>query len=64
MSAQAYAPDANGNYTYTDREGDVGAAPGATVTRNAQGEISAVDLDGADRYQAQKGFDAAARDNA
>jgi len=49
-----------GGYTQEiDPEWDPNAAPGAVVTRDADGMITDVDLDAADRYAAAKGFTAA-----
>jgi len=59
MSAFVRPPGAaDGSWTSVDKEGDPYAAPGAVVTRDADGMITDVDLDAADRYQAQKGFPA------
>jgi hypothetical protein len=58
------------NTTTTDNTHTPGGAPGATVTRDANGYVTNVDLDGADAWQqrqnekiAQSGFDYARTGN-
>ena len=51
----------DGSYRTVDQGWGPGECPGAVVTRNANHQITDVDLDGAEQYQArqeaQKGFD-------
>jgi hypothetical protein len=66
MSAFCAPVNPDGSTTSTDDERTPGGAPGATVTRDKNGYVTSVDLDGADAWQqrqnqaiAQSGFDAA-----
>jgi hypothetical protein len=72
MSAHASFGQSNpdGSTSWTDDENTPGGAPGAQVTRDANGVITNVDLDGTEAWQqrqneaiAQSGFDAAATGN-
>jgi hypothetical protein len=70
MAVQMGTRGPDGSTTFNDTEYTPGGAPGAAVTRNSDGVITNVDLDGADAWQqrenekiAQSGFDAARWDN-
>ena len=56
MPAHVRSAEPGTYYQEVDKEGDPDAAPGAVVTRDWNGTITDVDLDAADRYEAQKGF--------